>query len=184
MWRNDMKCKYMFMFPLKNLARKGLLGNGGLQGLSGHQWEYNTKHIKSLVTPYGDIDLGQHRPRQWLVTRRHYMDQCWFFISEVLWQSHGSNSTATVMATILENKFAIYTSEIIAISPWGQWVNIMPLTYHHINISSNLPLLVPYHSIIVNFKLPFLSSVVSIFNYFWSSIYIIQTVRYSRRDSL
>ena len=24
MWRNDMKCKYMFMFPLKNLARKGL----------------------------------------------------------------------------------------------------------------------------------------------------------------
>ena len=24
MWRNDTKCKYMFMFPLKNLARKGL----------------------------------------------------------------------------------------------------------------------------------------------------------------
>ena len=24
MWRNDIKCKYMFMFPLKNLARKGL----------------------------------------------------------------------------------------------------------------------------------------------------------------
>ena len=24
MWRNDAKCKYMFMFPLKNLARKGL----------------------------------------------------------------------------------------------------------------------------------------------------------------
>ena len=23
MWRNDTKCKYMFMFPLKNLARKG-----------------------------------------------------------------------------------------------------------------------------------------------------------------
>ena len=23
-WRNDMKCKYMFMFPLKNLARKEL----------------------------------------------------------------------------------------------------------------------------------------------------------------
>ena len=23
-WRNDIKCKYMFMFPLKNLARKGL----------------------------------------------------------------------------------------------------------------------------------------------------------------
>ena len=24
MWRNDIKCKYMFMFPLKNLAHKGL----------------------------------------------------------------------------------------------------------------------------------------------------------------
>ena len=24
MWRNDTKCKYMFMFPLKHLARKGL----------------------------------------------------------------------------------------------------------------------------------------------------------------
>ena len=25
MWRNDIKCKYMFMFILKNLARKGLI---------------------------------------------------------------------------------------------------------------------------------------------------------------
>ena len=24
MWRNDTKCKHMFMFPLKNLAYKGL----------------------------------------------------------------------------------------------------------------------------------------------------------------
>ena len=24
MWRNDIKCKYMFMFPMKNLALKGL----------------------------------------------------------------------------------------------------------------------------------------------------------------
>ena len=24
MWRNDIKCKFMFMFPLKNVARKGL----------------------------------------------------------------------------------------------------------------------------------------------------------------
>ena len=27
MWSNDIKCKYMFMFPLKNLARKGLISN-------------------------------------------------------------------------------------------------------------------------------------------------------------
>ena len=25
MWSNDIKCKYMFMFPLKNLARKGII---------------------------------------------------------------------------------------------------------------------------------------------------------------
>ena len=25
MWSNDIKCKYMFMFPLQNLARKGLI---------------------------------------------------------------------------------------------------------------------------------------------------------------
>ena len=24
MWSNNIKCKYMFMFPMKNLARKGL----------------------------------------------------------------------------------------------------------------------------------------------------------------
>ena len=24
MWRNDTRCKYMFMFPLNNLAHKGL----------------------------------------------------------------------------------------------------------------------------------------------------------------
>ena len=28
MWRNDTKGKYMFMFPLKNLASKGLRGIG------------------------------------------------------------------------------------------------------------------------------------------------------------
>ena len=27
MWSNDIKCKYMFMYPLKNLARKGLSNN-------------------------------------------------------------------------------------------------------------------------------------------------------------
>ena len=27
MWSNDIECKYMFMFPLKNLARKGLKGS-------------------------------------------------------------------------------------------------------------------------------------------------------------
>ena len=30
MWRNDIKCKYMFMFSLKNLARKGLISENPL----------------------------------------------------------------------------------------------------------------------------------------------------------
>ena len=28
MWSNEIKCKYMFMFPLRKLARKGLNKNG------------------------------------------------------------------------------------------------------------------------------------------------------------
>ena len=28
MWRNGIKCKYMFLFPLNNLARKGLIYDG------------------------------------------------------------------------------------------------------------------------------------------------------------
>ena len=37
MWRNDIKCKYMFMFPQKNLARKGL---------KRIRWINNTKHCE------------------------------------------------------------------------------------------------------------------------------------------
>ena len=33
MWRNDTKCKYMFMFPLKNFTRKGLRCSVGLQSM-------------------------------------------------------------------------------------------------------------------------------------------------------
>ena len=29
-WNNDIKCEYKFMFPLKNLARKGLTGKYSL----------------------------------------------------------------------------------------------------------------------------------------------------------
>ena len=37
MWGNDIKCKYMFMFPQKNLARKGLIKTVQLQqdGMTG-----------------------------------------------------------------------------------------------------------------------------------------------------
>ena len=33
MWRNDTKCKYMFMFPLKNLAHKGFRNSRGFASL-------------------------------------------------------------------------------------------------------------------------------------------------------
>ena len=35
MWSNDIKYKYMFMFPLKNLARKGLNKFPSIQDISG-----------------------------------------------------------------------------------------------------------------------------------------------------
>ena len=47
MWSNDMKCKYIFMFSLKNLARKGLT-----------YWR--------LVAQFGVMELGQH----WFIQRR------------------------------------------------------------------------------------------------------------------
>ena len=38
MWRNDTKCKYMFMFPLKNLACKGLCNFFSPKIASWHWW--------------------------------------------------------------------------------------------------------------------------------------------------
>ena len=42
----------------------------------------------ALVTPYGDVDLGQH----WL---SHYLNQCWLIITKVQWCSSDSNSSVT-----------------------------------------------------------------------------------------
>ena len=59
MWRNDTKCKYMFMFPLKNLARKGLRSLlGACRQTVNH--DLNQCWPKS-VTPYD-------------VTRPHWVD--------------------------------------------------------------------------------------------------------------
>ena len=38
MWNNDIKCKYMFLFPLKNLARKGLTMFSGIYLWAISQW--------------------------------------------------------------------------------------------------------------------------------------------------
>ena len=44
-----------------------------------------------------------------LMAPSHYLNQCWFFISEVLWCSPESYSMARVQATILSNEFENYT---------------------------------------------------------------------------
>ena len=61
-------------------------------------WECVAVHIHvltlcGLVTPYGDIDLGQHWPRMacCLTAPSHYLNQCWLIISEVLRHSHEGN---------------------------------------------------------------------------------------------
>ena len=45
LWRNDVKCKYMLLFPLKNLACKGLKGLPSVPHLNGlpHYWGYQTR---------------------------------------------------------------------------------------------------------------------------------------------
>ena len=40
MWRNDTKCKYVFMFPLKNLARKGLKYSKTFLNNQNHVWVF------------------------------------------------------------------------------------------------------------------------------------------------
>ena len=40
------------------------------------------------MTPNGDVNLGQHWLRQWLVGWwRHYLNQCWLIINDILWHS-------------------------------------------------------------------------------------------------
>ena len=49
-----------------------------------------------VVMPYGDIDLIQH-------LLSHYLNQCWLFISEVVWHSSEGN----------------FTRDTSAINPWN-----------------------------------------------------------------
>ena len=49
----------------------------------------------------------------------HYLPQCWLLISEVLWHSHESNSTASTQVSRLYNEFENDTFEMTASSPMG-----------------------------------------------------------------
>ena len=43
-----------------------------------------------------------------LAAPSHYLNQCWLFISEVLWHTSKTNSKVSTQATILYNKFKNY----------------------------------------------------------------------------
>ena len=78
-WKNDIKCKYVFLFPLKNFACKGLIfpgirstseatssghgaafgSSGGKHGLIWHLQENLQLHSEFLLSKYNFDDLVQ-----------------------------------------------------------------------------------------------------------------------------
>ena len=66
------------------------------------------------VTPYGEIGLGQHLRRWWLVCMtapNHCFNQYWLIIKGVLWGSPEGNSTANSLPTnLFRNMYFIMTS--------------------------------------------------------------------------
>ena len=52
----------------------------------------------------------------------HYLNQCWPFISEVLWHSPQTNFRAKAQACILDDELENYTFKITTASPSGQCV--------------------------------------------------------------
>ena len=76
------------------------------------------------VTRYGDIDLGQHWFRQWLVAWRH---QAIAYNINVAFTSMGfyGKFTRSIHESLTHNMFGDYTFKItnITISPRDQWVN-------------------------------------------------------------
>ena len=82
----------------------------------------------SFVMPDGDLDLGQHPLRWWLVAWWHQAIT-WtnvdLIISDVLWHSPESNSSVSAWATILYSRFENLTYEINATCPRGLWVKFI-----------------------------------------------------------
>ena len=74
MWRNDTKWKYMFMFPLKSLARKGLRNNKPVTVT----YLYKTDHLHDLAQDCGNssaeaLELQQScmKPFIWHIPHQH-----------------------------------------------------------------------------------------------------------------
>ena len=68
MWRNNTKCKYMFMFPLKNVARKGF----GQKPNVFQRSELSLVHVMACC----------------MITQSHYLNQWWLIIKEALSHYH------------------------------------------------------------------------------------------------
>ena len=58
-----------------------------------------------------------------LMAPNYYLNQCWFLISELLWNSSESSLTANAKTTILCDEFENYDFKFFTISPRVQWVN-------------------------------------------------------------
>ena len=60
MWRNDIKCRYMFMFRLKNLARKGLSFLPKFHLIIGHQCNGLEPDSQAITRTNDDPRLWHH----------------------------------------------------------------------------------------------------------------------------
>ena len=57
---------------------------------------------------------------------KHYLNQCWLLICEVLWCSATSNFTWVLKQLFLYDEFEIYPFKITTVCPRGQWVKPEP----------------------------------------------------------
>ena len=78
----------------------------------------------TLVTPYGDIELGQQVTQVMaccLMAPSHYLNQCLLIICKVQWHSGDGNFTKDTSVTNLLKLALNYWSIISFKSPRGQW---------------------------------------------------------------
>ena len=59
----------------------------------------------------------------------HYLNQCWFIITDVFWHSHEGNFTRNAQDIYRSYEFENYEFKIAVASPRGQWVNFILWVY-------------------------------------------------------
>ena len=106
MWRNDMKCGYMFMFPLKNLACKGLIESAPLLApwlltSCGPDVCWTGLRNNTVFCPSCDVKntkLIQYLPQYVILTCLTDCSECYDYYVIVLWHQ---GFTAVVPDTLL-----------------------------------------------------------------------------------